>query len=103
MAVKTDIIDLATNFTKEAKTVIKIDAAYLFGSSINGKDLKHSDIDLAIVSPDFSGFGFADRKKLNPLILKFGASLEVHPFKKSDFLRKDPFIKEILKTGIKVA
>jgi predicted nucleotidyltransferase len=103
MAVKTDIIDLVNNFTKEAKTIIKVDAAYLFGSSANGKAVKYSDIDLAIVSPDFTGFGFADRKKLNPLILKFDTSLEVHPFKRADFSRENPFVKEILKTGIKIA
>ncbi|MBS7656259.1 nucleotidyltransferase domain-containing protein [Candidatus Bathyarchaeota archaeon] len=40
---------------------IKVEAIYVFGSSIRGDWLKHSDIDLVIVSQDFKNLPFMKR------------------------------------------
>ncbi|EKD28764.1 MAG: nucleotidyltransferase, partial [uncultured bacterium] len=76
--------------------------AYLFGSYANGKYNKYSDIDLALVSPSFSGFRFEDAKRLNPLVLKINSSIEVHPINEKDFNNPNPFVKEIIENGIKI-
>lgn len=89
-------------FIKELKKNIKVKSVYCFGSQVNGKGSKYSDIDLAIVSDDFTGFKFEDRKKINPSILKSNINIEPHPFTTKEFKEKTPFIKEILDTGIRI-
>jgi predicted nucleotidyltransferase len=61
-----------------------------------------SDIDLAIVSPDFSDDSFEDSKKLFPYILKVDSAIEVHTFRPDDFSADNPFVQEILDTGVRV-
>ncbi|PIZ14197.1 MAG: nucleotidyltransferase [Elusimicrobia bacterium CG_4_10_14_0_8_um_filter_37_32] len=104
MANKTDVINVAKKFCEEVKknNVINIKAAYLFGSLVKNKGTKYSDIDLAIISPSFSGFKFDDRKKLNPFVLKINHSIEIHPFSDKEFNRTNPFISEILKSGKRI-
>jgi hypothetical protein len=57
---------------------------------------------LAVVSPDFSGDSFEDSKRLIPYILKIDTAIEVHPFRPEEFSMGNPFIKEIVGTGVRV-
>ena len=41
-------------FLDEIPKTYRLDSAYLFGSHAKGKSNQWSDIDLAVVSPDFS-------------------------------------------------
>jgi uncharacterized protein len=90
------------NFINQISKEIKIDALYLFGSYANGKPDKYSDIDLAIFSENFKGSRFTDKKKINKYILATSIDLEVHPFNTKDFTNDNPFVQEIVKTGIKI-
>jgi uncharacterized protein len=76
--------------------------AYLFGSYIQGTAGKYSDIDLAIVSDKFEGSRFFDKKKLNKFLLRSSTDVELHPFRPEDFTEDNPFVKEIIRTGIKL-
>ena len=102
MAVAADIENKVNTFLKLVSTKINISHAYLFGSA--AKDNRHawSDIDLAIVSPAFSGDNFEDNKLLIPFILEVDHSIEVHPFRPHDFTPDNPFVNEIMKTGIHI-
>ena len=82
--------------------ILKIKSAYLFGSVVNGKNNKYSDIDLAIVSDSFTGCRYDDRVKLNPYILKINTSVEVHPFTTKEFKVDNPFAKEIIENGERI-
>lgn len=81
---------------------IRIERAILFGSYARGTNTKWSDIDLAIVSDIFVGNRFDDRKKIRPIYLSISPDLEVLPYRPEDFTDDDPFVKEILETGIPV-
>ncbi len=81
---------------------IKLSSAILFGSHTKGTASPWSDIDLALVSEDFSGIPFYDRQKLNPFILQVSSSLEIHPFRPEEFTTDNPFVAEIIQTGIPV-
>ncbi|MEM3607019.1 MAG: nucleotidyltransferase domain-containing protein [Candidatus Bathyarchaeia archaeon] len=48
-------------FIEALSEKIKINDAYIFGSSIKNDWLKHSDIDLVIVSQDFKNLSFIKR------------------------------------------
>ncbi|MCD6220221.1 nucleotidyltransferase domain-containing protein [Candidatus Calescamantes bacterium] len=84
------------------KAGILIKRAYLFGSYARGTPKKWSDIDLLLVSDNFSGIRFYDIEKLIPLTRRFNSLIELHPFKTEDFNLKDLFIKEITETGIRI-
>jgi predicted nucleotidyltransferase len=83
---------------------IPLKRVVLFGSYAKNTQHKWSDIDVALVADDFNGVGFYD-------IALFGKTLIKKPFRtiqpktyntkyfKSD---KDPFVEEILRTGIEI-
>lgn len=75
---------------------------YLFGSYANGLAGEYSDIDIALVSDDFEGSRFWDKKKLYKYLLNFSSDIEIHPFNSDDFKDTDPFVVEIKRTGKKI-
>ncbi len=82
---------------------LSINAAYLFGSYAKGKTDKWSDIDVAIVSDDFSGIRFYDVEKLISVLKKYNSFIEFHPFRTVDFNPEtDLFTKEILENSLKI-
>jgi predicted nucleotidyltransferase len=104
MHTKATALDIANEFTRALLVQgVKLDRAIIFGSYVNGSPDSYSDIDVALVSPQFSGFGFEDRKlfaQLNnqqPFI-----NIETKTFASDYFEQGDPFISEIFRTGIEL-
>ncbi len=87
---------------------IKIDGIYLFGSYAKDKAHEYSDIDIAVLSSDFEGIRFIDGSKISKIILHETypelpfVDFEIHPYKTNEFTEDDPFVAEILRTGIKI-
>ncbi|HHT9159341.1 MAG: hypothetical protein A2068_04450 [Ignavibacteria bacterium GWB2_35_6b] len=81
---------------------LHIERAILFGSYAKGTGSTWSDIDIALVSKDFTGVGFYDRKRINPFLIKVDSRIELHPYRSEDFTEENPFVKEILKQGIEI-
>ncbi len=79
-----------------------IQQAILFGSFANGKYNEFSDIDLALVSDKFEGIRFNDRNLIRKYKFDINADIEPIPFTQADFIKKDPFVKEILETGLRI-
>lgn len=105
MAFRRDkIVDEIKNLIKILKkNGINISAAYLFGSYARGNANEWSDIDVALVSDNFSGVRFYDIEKLISVLKKYNDFIEFYPFKKEDFNPdNDLFIKEIISTGIRI-
>ena len=84
---------------------VKLRAGYLFGSYVNGKPHKYSDIDLAFFSPSVDRMGL--EKKIS-LISKVGeqvgSDVEIHLYsnKRLKDARPTNFYGYILKTGRKI-
>ncbi len=76
--------------------------AYLFGSYSNGKNKEWSDIDLAIISDKFTGDNFSDRNMISKITVSVDGRLEPHTFRTSDFNESNPFVREIITTGIRI-
>ena len=83
------------------KNNIKIEQAILYGSYANGSYNKYSDIDIALVSESFEGIRFLDRNKIMKISLQISKDIEPMPFSPEKFTIDDPFVCEILETGIK--
>ena len=80
---------------------IDIYSVYLFGSYAKEINNNDSDIDLAIVL-NTSKKTFETEVKLMTLREKNETIIEPHIFDKNSFSKTNPFIIEILKTGIKI-
>ena len=81
---------------------LHIERAIVFGSYAKEKQNEWSDIDIAIVSKDFTGVRFYDRKRLNPYLIRIDSRIETHPFRPEDFTSDDLFVDQILKEGIEI-
>jgi predicted nucleotidyltransferase len=79
---------------------IPVRQAILFGSYASGRFSEWSDIDLAIVSDAFEGSRIADRAKLRKISLEVSSDIETIPFRPEDFIADDPFVREIMETGM---
>jgi predicted nucleotidyltransferase len=80
----------------------RITAAYVFGSEIRGQAGPWSDIDVAVISPDFAGDLFAAQVALMLLAAKVDDRIEPRAFSPESFTLNDPLASEIQKTGVRV-
>ncbi|MBA7510112.1 hypothetical protein ES705_02087 [subsurface metagenome] len=101
---KDEIISEIRNLIKTIeKNGISISAAYLFGSYAKGKANEWSDIDVALVSDNFSGIRFYDVEKLLSVLKKYNNFIEFHPFKTAEFNpSSNLFVKEISENSIRI-
>jgi predicted nucleotidyltransferase len=80
---------------------IPVRKAILFGSQVNGKATKYSDIDLLIVSSRFKNNSLENWRLLSPVTARF-YRVEPHPYPVKNFISGDPFIDEIKKYGVEI-
>lgn len=78
---------------------INFSHAILFGSYAEGKNHAFSDIDLALVSDDFTDDFIKDNGKISKANIRFNR-IEPHTYSTRYFKKSDPFIDEIKRTGI---
>ncbi len=75
----------------------------LFGSYAKGTENEDSDIDIAIISSNFSDI-IEDVAKLIGLTWKIDTRIEPHPITIEDYKKiSNLFVREVVDTGIKVA
>jgi uncharacterized protein len=83
---------------------IKLKKIILFGSYAKHSENEESDVDVALVSDDFSGIRFLDIEKIASCLIKIDPIIEVHPFKTEDFNKdNDFFVQEIISTGSEIS
>ena len=97
------IMDSIKKYIEKISQYYKIEAIILFGSYVKGTENEDSDIDIAIISSDFSDI-IEDGAKLIGLTWKIDTRIEPHPITTEDYKKvSNPFVKEVVDTGIKVA
>ena len=98
-------IEILRNIEKYIKEISKyynIKAVYLFGSYAKGTNTEDSDIDVAIIiNSDNNVFDLM--VELMMLTQNIDLRIEPHPIKVEDFEEGNPFVQEIIDTGIRVA
>lgn len=88
--------------TELEKHDIQVQEAILYGSYANGHVREESDIDVALISPVFTGDRFEDRRRIVPLRRKIDSRIEPMPFTPACFSEGGNLIDEIKKTGIRI-
>ena len=101
---KNKAINLAKKFVGLLQTNgIDVYEAYLFGSVAMDKADEYSDIDIAIVSKNFTGIPFYDVKKISKYRRAIDLRLEIHPFSLNDILHDPPlFFADIKNKGVQI-
>jgi predicted nucleotidyltransferase len=96
------VIETVRNYAGEIEAKgVHLRAVILYGSFAKGTQHEWSDIDVALVADEFTGFSFDD-KKLFPYvgIKKPYIRIETKTYPTAYFNEGDPFIDEIKKEGI---
>ncbi len=97
------IMESIKKYIEKISQYYKIEAIILFGSYAKGTENEDSDIDIAIISSDFSDI-IEDGAKLIGLTWKIDTRIEPHPITTEDYQKvSNPFVREVVDTGIKVA
>lgn len=77
--------------------------AYIFGSYAKKEDVADSDIDLALIINNLDDDKRFDLQvELMLLASDFDLRIEPHPISNKDFNYNNPFVVEIIKTGIEI-
>jgi predicted nucleotidyltransferase len=76
-----------------------LDKAYLFGSYARGTANEDSDIDIALVSPAYSGDSFNDNVKVRVLTWGINTKIEAVAFRPEEFNKNNLLVSEILANG----
>jgi predicted nucleotidyltransferase len=87
---------------KLEKDNIRVQQAILYGSYAKGNYNEWSDIDLALVSDDFIGNRILDKERMIKSIVDINTSISPLPYRPEDFDESDLFVREIIRTGIRI-
>jgi len=96
---------IINQYVSDVKTVMPIDKVYLYGSYANGTARWDSDVDLCFFSESFTventmqiiSHLFELKRRYNKDIC-----LEPNAFPLSELSNDNPFVKEILRTGMEI-
>jgi len=97
-----DVIASVERFLAVVRQRLRIDAAYLYGSQATGSARPWSDIDVAVVSPDFSDDLFQERISRMQWAAKIDDRIEPQPFTPDRFGPTDPLASEISRNGVRI-
>lgn len=98
--VNTRVMRAARRFVRDVqRSGVRLQRAYLFGSYATGRAHRHSDIDIALVSPDFTGW-VDDLPKISDAMERMDPRIEAVRFRPDTFVDENPLAWEVKKKGI---
>lgn len=98
-----NVLKSINRFIEEIKKKYNVTAIILFGSYAKGTANEDSDIDIAVISDDFDDI-YDCMAILMGMTWDIDARIEPHPIATKEYENvTDPFIKEVIDTGIKIA
>ena len=97
-----DVIASVERFLAFVRQRLRVEAAYLYGSQAIGLARPWSDIDVAVISPDFSDNLFEDRVVLMRWAAAIDDRIEPQPFTPERFGPNDPLANEISHSGVRL-
>ncbi|RMF32244.1 MAG: nucleotidyltransferase domain-containing protein [Chloroflexi bacterium] len=98
-----DILKAVMHFLKQVESSgVRLTSAYLYGSHAEGTARPDSDIDVALVSEDFTGNWLEDHQKIVAALLNSDSRIEVVRFRPEEFCDEHPLAWEIKRRGEKL-
>ncbi len=97
-------IETVTRLSHELQsTGIHLRKVILYGSFARGEQHEWSDIDVALVADEFTGFGYANIQRIGKVLVKPAyRMIEPKTYSTSYFEKGDAFIDEIMKNGLEI-
>jgi predicted nucleotidyltransferase len=88
-------------YIRELQKTIRVEKVFLFGSYAHHTEHDYSDIDVAVVSPDFEGGSEKDYLILGKAAVSVNALIEARPYRPEDLNDLSPveFFSEIITKG----
>ena len=96
------ILAIVTEFAGVISKEMVVSKIILFGSYSTGRQHDYSDIDVAVVSPDFTGDRIEDQLRLMKYRRTVDLRIEPMPFTPGEFVPTNPFVRNIVETGVVV-
>ncbi len=95
---------IINQYRKALEKRIRIEKMILFGSYARGTPRDYSDIDLAIISPDFRGGSMEEGLFLDRIACEITPLIEAFPYTSKDLRNRQrgSFLDEIVRTGKEV-
>lgn len=79
-----------------------VEGIYLFGSHVLGTADTESDIDLLVISTDFSGKRFDAQVDLLLIASEIDTRIEPHPMSPEEFELSNPLAAEVMRAGVAI-
>ena len=98
-----DIEENIRRFVTEVQSQYDVQAIYLFGSHASGEANEWSDIDLLVISPDFTRDRFESQVALLILASRIDTRLEPHPLPPEDFNVNNQLAYEVQRAGVRIS
>ncbi len=95
--IREQVTAIAKDYAEKVKKEMKVDSIYLFGSFVNGTPNDESDIDIAVISQEFTGDLIEDTMKLMRIRRLIDTRIEPHPLYKDS-----PFLNEVITSGLRI-
>ena len=101
----TSVMDITRNYVNDVRRIYPVDKAVLYGSYAKGTaDKHHSDIDICFFLKDYAG---KERMEILVELLSIkrkykDAYFEPTVFPTSELENDNPFVKEIMRTGMEI-
>jgi predicted nucleotidyltransferase len=104
MALDFEAINLIVkNYADEVRQIMPVEKVVLYGSYAKGTATEESDVDICFFLKDFGNKDKHDiLVNLLGLIYKYNLYIEPNVFEASDLYNDNPFVKEVLRTGIEI-
>jgi len=99
---ESEIINEIRRLVQSLKKNIKLDSVILFGSYAKGTAVEDSDVDIAVISPEFGQNPLKDKQLIYRTIIKENIEpfFEIHTFTPGELKASNSyFISEIRSTG----
>lgn len=98
-----DVLKAVSGFLEALeRSDLSLKAAYLYGSYASGNAHPDSDIDVALISEDFTGDWLKDQERIVDALLSSDSRIEPVRFHPRDFTDENPLAWEIKSKGIRL-
>lgn len=99
-----EVRDIITRYVAALQKHVRVHKVILFGSYAHGKPRRASDIDLAVISPDFGKDPIEDMYLLSRLRAEASWDVEALSYSLQQYenCEKGSFLHEIIRTGVVV-
>ena len=98
---KTEALNIVQKYAEVLRNKFDFQKIIVFGSYVKGNPHKDSDIDVAVVFPNYDN-RLNRQVELMKLTRQIDTRIEPHPFRENEFNLSNPFVNEIVSYGMEV-